>query len=413
MRFILLVALLALPLPVSALEISAEVRDLRPVFPLGLSITLTGPIEEGDAARLHTLLSQYNDLDMRDINVEFDSPGGSLAEGLRIARVLMSRNEIVSAQVGSADRPYAECASACVLAYLGADLRYLSENGKIGVHQFRDSSGTVAAEDAIDIAQRFASEIVSLLGQQRVNTQLFDLMSNTPPDQITWISETDMNDWRVITGPIFDERTEYKNVNGKVALHMIQESLYGTNQITLFCDGGLLAYAVLEEPELAMLGWFSLAIDGEDNRIADVELLNRENARTRFIMRLPDHVSTRLLTAKSIGARVNTPGGNVFWGFSQTIRDSKVREIAESCIGSTVATQSTPERMSVLPNMDIIGNDLTQSGFRGISFQECQRLCLDTVTCQAVSYVTERQWCWPKGAAGRQITAPGIMSAVR
>lgn len=409
MRFLILVSLFILPSTVRGLEISAEVNDLRPIFPLGLSITLTGPIENGDADRLRAVLSRYDDPDMRDISVEFDSPGGSLVEGLEIAEVLRSRSEIVSAQVGSSERPNAECASACVLAYLGADLRYLAENGRIGVHQFGDPSGTVAADAAINIAQRFASEIVSLLDSQRISTELFSRMANTPPDQITWVEKADLTRWRVVTGPIFDERMEYKNANGKVALHMVQESLYGTNQMTLICGDGLAAYAVLEEPELAMLGWFSLVIDGEDNRIFDTELLNRDNARTRFLMRVPDHISAKMITAKSIGARVHTPGGNVFWGFDQTIRDSRVREMAESC----AATTSGARRMHILPATDLIGNDLTQNGFRGISFQECQRICLDAPTCQAVSYVSEKRWCWPKGAAGQQEAAPGIISAVK
>lgn len=409
----LLVALLSLPLRCNALEITAEVRDLRPLLPLGLSITLTGPIQEGDAGRLQSLLSEYSGLDMRDISVELDSPGGSLVEGLALARILMSRKEIVSAQVGSSDRPDAICASACVLAYLGADLRYLSQNGKIGVHQFRDPSGTVEAETAMNIAQRVASEIVGLLDRQRVDTELFDLMSNTPSDQITWVKEEDLTSWRVVTGSVFDERMEYKNLNGKVALHMVHESLFGTNQITLFCENGLLAYAVLDEPELAMLGWFSFVIDGEDNRINDTELLNRDNARTRFFMRLPDYVSAKLLGAKSIGARVYTPGGDVFWGFSQNIRDSKVREMTNSCIGTAAENPTGGKRMKVLPNMDITGNDLTQKGLRDISFQECQSICLNAHKCKAVSYVTAKRWCWPKGAVGKRKAVSGVMSAVK
>lgn len=409
MRFLLLVSFLILPSTVRALEISAEVNDLRPIFPLGLSITLTGPIENGDADRLRAVLSRYDDPDMRDISVELDSPGGSLVEGLEIAEVLRSRSEIVSAQVGSSARPQAECASACVLAYLGADLRYLAENGRIGVHQFGDPSGTVAADAAMNIAQRFASEIVSLLDRQRVSTDLFNRMANTPLDRISWVEKADLARWRVVTGPIFDERMEYKNANGKVALHMVQESLYGTNQMTLICGDNLVAYAVLEEPELAMLGWFSLVIDGEDNRISDTELLNRDNARTRFLMRVPDHISSKMITARSIGARVHTPGGDVFWGFDQTIRDTKVQEMAESCITPT----SGGRRMHILPATDLIGSDLTQNGIRGISFQECQQICLDAPKCQAISYVSEKLWCWPKGTIGPQNAAPGIMSAVK
>ena len=180
---------LLMALPANALTIEVEVRDLRPIVPLGLTVTLTGPIVDGDADRLRVVLAEHDDPGMRDILVLLDSPGGSLVEGLAIAEIFGSRPEIVSAQIGTTDRPSAECASACVIAYLGADLRYLAENGKIGVHQFADPSGTVDAELGIDIAQRPASEIVSLLDRQRVDTELFEQMSNTPADRITWVSE--------------------------------------------------------------------------------------------------------------------------------------------------------------------------------------------------------------------------------
>lgn len=399
---------LLMALPASALTIEVEVRDLRPIVPLGLTVTLTGPIVDGDADRLRVVLAEHDDPGMRDILVLLDSPGGSLVEGLAIAEIFGSRREIVSAQVGTTDRPSAECASACVIAYLGADLRYLAENGKIGVHQFADPSGTVDAELGIDIAQRLASEIVSLLDRQRVDTELFEQMSNTPADRITWVSEDRLRRWRVVTGAVFDERMEYRNLNGKVALHMFHESLYGTNEMTLFCGDGLIAFAILDEPELAMLDWFSLVIDGMDNRITDYELLNRDNARTRVFLKIPDPLALRLRDARTIGARVHTPGGNVFWGFEQTIRDERVREITESCVSN-----ATPPTMQILPETDILGHDLTLSGRRGISFEQCQAICLADSNCQAVSYVTAKRWCWPKDRAGDREPATGVISALR
>lgn len=410
MRTLVTAIALFFPLCTQALDIETEVHDLRPLFPLSLSITMTGQIENGDADRLRAVLTQYYDPELREISVELDSPGGSLVEGLEIAKVLLARSEIVRAQVGSQQRPNAECASACVIAYLGADLRYISENGKIGVHQFSDPSGTVDAHVGIDIAQRFASEIVNILDHQRVSTELFDQMSNTPPHRITWLSDEDLTLWRVVTGPVFEERMEYRNMNGKVALYMYHESLFGTNEMTLFCGDSLIAYAVLDEPELAMVGGFSLVVDGEDYPVTSAELLNRENARTRVFMEVPEAVSHRLRSARTVGARVHTPGGNMFWGFEQNVRDGRVREMVESCVGST---EEPPRAMSILRSTDLVGNDLNQRGVRGISFQECQRICLGAQSCKAVSYVSAKQWCWPKGAVGERKSAPGIVSAVK
>ena len=410
MRVFFIVLAFLFPSSVFPLDIKTEVHDLRPFFPLSLSITMSGSIESGDADRLRVILAQQADPELREISLELDSPGGSLVEGLEIAKILGTRREIVSASVGSLERPYAECASACVLVYLSADLRYLSQSGRIGVHQFADPSGTVGGAVGLDVAQRVSSEIVSLLDRQGVSTELFDQMSNTPPHQITWLSEEDMKRWRVVTGPVFEEWMEYKNLNGKVALYMFHRSLYGTNEMTLFCDGGLVAYAVLDEPEVAMVGGFYLVIDGKDIPVSDVELLNRENRRTRVVMRVPQGAVFDLKNASTIGARVHTLGGDMFWGFEQNVRDTRVRELAESCVGSAAAL---PDQMRVLSDTDLVGNDLTQTGVRGISFDDCKQVCLASHTCGAVSYVIEKNWCWPKSAAGDRKAAPGTLSAVK
>lgn len=102
------------------MSIETEIQDLRPILAPNLYVTLSGPIEDGDADRLRDVLSRYDSHNLREIFVFLDSPGGSLYEGLRIAGVLGSRSEIVISQVGTDENPNAECASACVLAFIGA-----------------------------------------------------------------------------------------------------------------------------------------------------------------------------------------------------------------------------------------------------------------------------------------------------
>ena len=130
-----------------------ERRDLRPIRPSALEVTMSGPIERGDAARLAILLERESGPEVRDILFIMNSPGGNLAEGIAIGRVIASRSETTSAQVGSEDRPYAFCASACVLAYLGADYRYLSRDGRIGVHRFSAPDARMNGAEGMATAQ--------------------------------------------------------------------------------------------------------------------------------------------------------------------------------------------------------------------------------------------------------------------
>ncbi len=408
MRTIAFIIAMCLGSPTSALEISHKLRDLRPIFPMTLDLVLTGPIEAGDGERLRTILADFHDPALREISLTLDSPGGSLVEGLEIAGILADRPEIVSASVS------ATCASACVLAYLGADLRYLDEGGRIGVHQFADASGEIAVDVAINAAQRLSSEIIALLTRQRVSTALFEAMAGTAPHDIHWISKDALTDWRVVTGPVFDERMEYKNIGGAVALHMVHESLFGTNQMTLMCGDGLVAFAVLEEPEIAGVGEAMVVVDGIEHAIMDLEVVNRENHRSRVLFSVPNSAALQLRDAKTVGARIYLPSGDMFYGFEQSIRDPKIREMVNSCV-----KPASPPALAVgavmrrIPAIDISGNDLTQKGIRDVSFENCQQICLADRNCQAVSYIIDRRWCWPKATANGQIFAPGIISAVK
>ena len=281
----------------NALTIEHRVLGQNPLSAPVLELELSGGIEKGDAARLAALLHSYAGQSFREISVTLNSPGGSLIEGLGIAGLLMGRDEIVTAQVGTFAQPAASCASACVLIYLGADLRYLGKGGRIGVHQFFDPTGQISGDQALDLAQRLSSEIVSVMREQRVDLAFFDRMTQTAHG-IDWVPRDRLEQWRVVTGSVFDEWMEYKNIDGKVGLHMFHESLYGTNQMTLYCDRGLIGYAVLQEPRLAVVGSLMLVVSGQSYRIEDFEILNRNNGRTRAFFRIPQALLPALRTAQ-------------------------------------------------------------------------------------------------------------------
>jgi hypothetical protein len=75
------------------------------------------------------------------------------------------------------------------------------------------------------------------------------------------------------------------------------------------------------------------------------------------------------------------------------------------------AIPNTPalERM---PNVDFFGMDITATGHRDVSIENCDTLCRANPNCAAWSYVTATRWCWPKSGIQNYSYAPGTISRV-
>ena len=114
--------------------------------------------------------------------IRFNSPGGNLAEGIRLGEELRRRG--FATEVGShephpdfTDIPYweftrrtpGECASACAYAFMGGVERRIEEGSLIGVHQFY----TIPSQSD---AEGNASELVPQGAEQEILSLLLDYM---------------------------------------------------------------------------------------------------------------------------------------------------------------------------------------------------------------------------------------------
>lgn len=109
------------PQVVSAMEISSSYEEATQFMPPILTISMSGEIVQGDAAALKAELRRYEGRPLADIRFEFDSPGGSLMEGIRIGQVIAGQPQNTTSRIAGGGSPI--CASACVYAYIGADFR--------------------------------------------------------------------------------------------------------------------------------------------------------------------------------------------------------------------------------------------------------------------------------------------------
>ncbi len=394
--------------PSTAMEIEVQYSDNRPIFRPALWVELTGEIKTGDTIRFLTVILPFMDRDVEEIVFRFDSPGGNLVEGLRLGRAISELPFITRAYVG-VNGGENICASACVNAYLGSDYRFLDEGSRIGVHQFAVSGTEMETNEALSISQDISAQIVEHIRAMRADPSFFGLMVSAHAEEVYWVPRETLEELRVVTGNVYDQTAEYRNVNGTLALHLSQVSQVGKNSLTLTCgERGLVGIFDFHKPEAALLDQLELYVDGTTIPLGDFEPFERDEYRVMAISLLPEGVTRRLASAAELGARISAPEAGVFFGFFEGIRDKKISETARGCLASLQAAQ--PE-MTRVDGVDFIGGDLTQTGYRNVSFIECQRICDSDRRCVAVSYVVSQQWCWPKDKMLKVDPKPGVISA--
>ncbi len=413
MYLLFLLFCFSLMAPVSswAMDFSIERLDLRPIRQPTLHITATGEIQAGDTEKLKATIDGIDVSDVRDVLMIFDSPGGSLMESLRMGNYIADIPAIVSAQVGTSDMLDAICASACVYAYIAADYRYISNGARIGIHRFGFTETDLDGNEGAAIGQAVSGILSEYIRSHRVEPDLFEAVSLIDHNDILWVSQSDLEKWRVVTNSIYDEKAYYINLNGKIALRMKQVAITGDSFLTLFCtETGVAGLADLHEPELAAYGSFDLGIDDAWFPIYQWDVLDRSNMRGKVVFDMPLGIAQAAMKAEKFGARIVSPDGDMFFGFQQSIRDELLNEMIRSC---PTQNQNSVRTMVDQHATDYPGADLTTDGIRDVSFAQCKAICLEYEQCNAVSYVQSKSWCWPKSGIGRQRPTAGVISAFK
>jgi uncharacterized caspase-like protein len=78
-------------------------------------------------------------------------------------------------------------------------------------------------------------------------------------------------------------------------------------------------------------------------------------------------------------------------------------------------TPETPPvpQFEIIADLDLLGGDLTATGYRGITLEACQNQCSADGACVAYTYVQAKQWCWTKGSIGTREYRSGMISALK
>jgi hypothetical protein len=383
-------------------------------------IFMRGEIISGDVDRLKSILADFPSRSFKFVSFILDSPGGSLMEGLELGKTISQMDEFTKTVVGTNTGKQEICASACVFVYLGADFRYLGDNGRIGIHQFNDLKSKLKGHEGIALSQEIMSELLTYITSREVNTAFLERMGKTGIEQIDWVPAELLREWKVVTGDVVKENSIYSNANGKLTLTMVQLSVTGNNGISFACARDMVyAIAFFDDPGFEGVGSFFLTIDEVEHNIKDFRVANDPNGKTPVAFFIPHHLALATANAGSLGTRIASHNALTDFSYKQSILDEKLKKFIIECVPELKAS-STPsstasvwKSMTQHPNTDFVGSDLTRNGVKNVSFNECQEICNEAVECKAVSYMVDKRWCWLKSSSQKKRTANGVISATK
>lgn len=413
---------------VNSANIEFEENYLGP-FGRSLLINVEGTLQDSDTKKLHAIANRINYSSDLAIHINFNSPGGSLVEGLRMGRYISELPGLVTTNVGVGDKT-GKCASACVFAYLGGEYRFLKEGSRLGVHRFYFGNETkITAYEGVAISQVMSAEISAYLAQAGVDLKVLTLMSQVDAQDIYWIPREELERLRVVTGPILKQSSEFKHADGHYYLLLWQQSFYGENKVAAICtqDEGMFFIVFIQPPQHNFdysSSGFEVVINGSSAQPSSILSINRGPKFIETEFRLYDHQLEALKSAHTFGAR-NMALDGLFIGFEYVINDDKLLSLIKGCkygqagnnddIGRSTGKDSSKNYLTrplVLPNTDLPGGDYDNTGIRNISQQGCLERCQQLRNCLAFSWVARSNWCWLKNRVISEEVKKGVTSVI-
>jgi hypothetical protein len=163
--------------PNAEFDVEASVH----VLPGGTVAELSGSFSKVVPLALETVLTRTPSVR----TVRFESPGGDVASALVVARILRDRG--LDSYVGRG------CNSACTLAFLGGQRRFLADGARLGFHR---ASAPGVAPSRLDAMLRDA------YGQQGVPSGFIDHVLRTPPDSAWFPAREELREAGFVSGPV-------------------------------------------------------------------------------------------------------------------------------------------------------------------------------------------------------------------
>lgn len=308
---------------------------------------IEGPIVTGDLDQIRRLTADLPRGRDERLAVSLNSPGGSVQEGLDIARAFQALDMQVVTDVMTLNGEPGICASACSYIFLGGRYRFLQAGSRLGVHQFAyvEDAWERRSETSRRVQQRSA-DITSLLSDAYVDPGFFTLMGSKGPEEMHWVDVATLERFKVVTWERAYQENDFTLTGGTTTLVMVHMGLYGINRLSAQCEDGDVAFTseilLSDGPAVppgradaeAISDRFAFHVMSDRYATAPVLLsaqrYDEPGITTEF--RLPAAQLATLLSAELLDVRLVEPSG-IFIGAGFDISDGRVRDLIGSCMG--------------------------------------------------------------------------------
>lgn len=268
------------------------------------SVRLEGSIDSDAPGRL---AGELRKIGKNAVTFYLNSPGGSLAAGLEIGRLIRQHGGNTYVGVNNAAdeslRP-GDCFSACALAFLGGTYRYMARGSRYGVHRFYKPT---AGDTDLDDAQIISASVASFVREMGVDPGLLDLMVRAGRDQVYLLGQGELELLNVVNNGRKRAQWSIEAIDGSMYLRGVQETVWGTGKALFLCGNGVVFYSIAEvgmEKGASMEkgGWVhSLLVDGEFIPLDSPISLKNDNGYLNSVFLLTPYQVQRILQTKSVG----------------------------------------------------------------------------------------------------------------
>jgi hypothetical protein len=190
--------------------------------------------------------------------VHFNSPGGSLTEGMRLGSAI--RHMGFHTTVGKFNPTYEPnssrqtiCASACAYAFAGGTSRFLNEyTGRLGVHQFYvDGDGGLSAE----AAQYVSGLIVSYLDQMGIDTKAFTISTTADRNGMIWLTLDEATKLRLANNGSDAPVAEIRLADMVPYLRVQQDHHGASTRVLFYCNEKVIqmAFGIVTDAETSLM----------------------------------------------------------------------------------------------------------------------------------------------------------------
>jgi hypothetical protein len=192
--------------------------------------------------------------------VHFNSPGGSLAEGMKLGRAIRTLQFFTSigvyqSEYDSEANQKSICASACAYAFAGGTSRFLNEyTGRLGVHQFYSATGTRSSAAAV---QQVSGIVVAFLDEMGIDAKAFTISTFADRDGMIWLTPDAALKLRFANNGSRAPVAEIRLAGMDPYLRVEQEHYNVTARVIFYCDNKQIEMTygiVINEDTSAMIG---------------------------------------------------------------------------------------------------------------------------------------------------------------